>query len=257
MIDNRDSSELLSWYDLITQHNYFIHNNTTYIQQEGLAMGAPSSALISEIFLQYIEFTYLKSIVSKHHITGYFWYVDILITFDSTKTELQTILQVFNNIHPKLNFTAELEYNNCLHYLDISINRPPTNFTIQIYRKPTFSDTIIPIDSNHPPQHEYAAVRFLHNRLHNYDLDIIAFSKELNSIHNILYNNCFPIKPYKHKQKHCTHTDIHTYTQNQKQKWVTFTYTGKETKYITQILKNTNIKVSFKTKKLPENPLKP
>ena len=72
MIDTRDSSELLSWYDLITQQNYFIHNNTTYIQQEGLAMGAPSSALISEIFLQYIESTYLESIVSKHHITGYF-----------------------------------------------------------------------------------------------------------------------------------------------------------------------------------------
>ena len=115
-------------------------------------MGAPSSALISEIFLHYIESTFMLSIVSR--------YVDvILITFDSTKTELQTILQVFNNIHHKLNFTAELEHNNCIHYLDISIIRLPTNFTTQIYRKPTFSDTIISTDSNHPPQHKYSAAR--------------------------------------------------------------------------------------------------
>jgi hypothetical protein len=43
-------------------------------------------------------------------------------------------------------------------------------------------------------------------------------------------------------------TDTLTHTQNQKQKWATFTYTGKETKYITQIFKNTDTKVAFKTK---------
>jgi hypothetical protein len=44
------------------------------------------------------------------------------------------------------------------------------NWEISIYRKPTFTDSIIPYTSNHPSQHKYAAVRFLYNRLNSYGL---------------------------------------------------------------------------------------
>ena len=52
--------ELLNWYDVITKPNYFTHNNKITSQQDGVAIGAPSSGLISEIFLQQIEH-------SSHH----------------------------------------------------------------------------------------------------------------------------------------------------------------------------------------------
>jgi ribosomal protein S8 len=209
--------------------------------------GAPSSALLSEIFLQYIEFTFLEPITTKHHITGYFQYVDdILITYDSSQINLQIILQDFNNIHPKLKFTAEPEHNNNINYLDLSINRTSSEFKFQMYRKPTFSDTIIPADSNHPSQHKYAAIRFLYNRLQNYNLDTTASSKELKNIHNILHNDGFPIKSYNFSHRENKHADNHT--TKQKQKRVTFTYTGKETKFITQIFKNKNIQILYKTR---------
>jgi hypothetical protein len=54
MVHGKETQEILSgWYDIITQQNYFSHNNSIYEQHEGLAMGAHSSALLSEIFLQY------------------------------------------------------------------------------------------------------------------------------------------------------------------------------------------------------------
>jgi hypothetical protein len=40
--------------ELIIKQNYFELNSKFSIQSEGLAMGAPSSALLSEMYLQYI-----------------------------------------------------------------------------------------------------------------------------------------------------------------------------------------------------------
>jgi len=65
---------------------------------------------------------------------------------------------------------AEIETNNKINSLDVTIHKTPTNWKISIYRKPTFTDTIIPCKSNHPAQHEYAAVRFLNNTLNMYNL---------------------------------------------------------------------------------------
>jgi hypothetical protein len=46
------TQELLKWYDTITHQNYFSNSGKIIIQQDGLAMGAPSSGLIAEFFLQ-------------------------------------------------------------------------------------------------------------------------------------------------------------------------------------------------------------
>jgi hypothetical protein len=42
--------ELLNWHDLITKQNYFSNREKILIQQDGLAMGAPTSGLIAEFF---------------------------------------------------------------------------------------------------------------------------------------------------------------------------------------------------------------
>jgi hypothetical protein len=45
-VDHHIKTELLNWYDAITQQNYFTHNNNIILQKDGLAMGSPSSSLI-------------------------------------------------------------------------------------------------------------------------------------------------------------------------------------------------------------------
>jgi hypothetical protein len=102
-------------------------------------------------------------------------------------------------LHPKLNFTAEIETGNKINYLDITIHRTPTCWRISIYRKPTFTDTVIPYTSNHPTQHKYAAIRFLYNRLNRYDLLKEDYAQEESIIHNITHNNSFPIHPQNEK----------------------------------------------------------
>jgi hypothetical protein len=96
-----------------------------------------------------------------------------------------------------MNFTAETESNNKLHFLDVTIHRIPTNCKISIYGKPSFTDKIISYSSNHPAQHKYAAIRFLHNRLNAYHLHMEEYNDEVNTIRHIMSNNGFPI----HKNK--------------------------------------------------------
>jgi len=57
-------------------------------------MGAPSSSMLSEVFLQHSHIAYLTQ---KHKIMSYIRYVDkILLIFDSNYTDIQAILTDFN-----------------------------------------------------------------------------------------------------------------------------------------------------------------
>jgi len=51
-VDPQIRQELLNWYDTITHQNYFFSNGKILIQQDGLAMGASSSGLIADFFLE-------------------------------------------------------------------------------------------------------------------------------------------------------------------------------------------------------------
>ena len=134
-------------------------------------MGAPSSDIISGIFLQNMEHTHLTQLAQKHNIINYCMYVDnILLIFDSNQSTIQMIQNDFINIHPKSQFTSGTERDHTLNYLDIPIHRDPTGIRTTIYRKPTFTEIIIPHTTNHPEHHKHAAVRFLFNRLHSYNL---------------------------------------------------------------------------------------
>ena len=143
-----------------------------------------------------MEHLHLAHLSTRHKIVNCFRYIDdILLIFDTYHTNIQTILDDFNTIRPKLKFTAEVEANNMLNYLDISIQRTLTHWKTCIYRKPTFTDTIIPYTSNHPTQHKYAAIKFLYDRLKSYVLQEEEDQEEENIIRNIMYNNSFPVPP--------------------------------------------------------------
>jgi len=246
-IGTQTTQELLNWYDIITKQNYFTNNGKILIQQDGLAMGAPTTGIIAEFFLQNLENTHITQLSNKHKIIRYFRYVDhILIIYDPNHTDINSIHMDFNAFHLNMKFTAETEPNNSINYLNITIQKTLTNWVTSIYRKPTFTDTIIP-SSNHPAQHKYTVIRDLHNRLNTYYLQKKEYNEEMNSIHVIMLNNGFPI--HTHKTPTCKHPTMtsDTQTDNTTHKWVSLTYIGKETTFITNLFKKTNLKIALKT----------
>jgi len=66
-LDPQTRGELLNWYDVITQQNYFTSNGEI-LTQKGLALGAPTSGLLAEFFLQHLEQLHIPHRSSKHRI---------------------------------------------------------------------------------------------------------------------------------------------------------------------------------------------
>ena len=150
----------------ILLQNYFQYKNNIYQPNKGIAMGSPISGIVAEIFLQHFE-----NLLSKHHLENrsliyYTRYVDdILIIYDTTKIQYHQTIQQANMLHKNLTFNYTLETNNIINFLDLSILRTNSKFQIDIYRKPTTTDTITHYHSNHPLEHKTAAFRFLINRI--------------------------------------------------------------------------------------------
>jgi hypothetical protein len=97
LVTPQQQQEILEWYDIIRGQNYFAHSKDIIFRYDGFAMGAPSSRLIAEIFLQHTEHTHLAHLTHKHRIINYCRYVDdILLIYDFTHTSIQMILEDFN-----------------------------------------------------------------------------------------------------------------------------------------------------------------
>jgi hypothetical protein len=151
-LDRKITNELITMTRTVLEQNYFTFKNKTYFQLSGLAMGAPSSGILYEVYFQNLEHTKVIDILTQRNIIGYFRYVDdILIVYDENSTDIYKIHETFNNLAPTIKFTLETETDNNINFLDISIQNKEKKLTFNIHRKPTTTDVTIPIDSCHPP----------------------------------------------------------------------------------------------------------
>jgi hypothetical protein len=186
----KTKTKILELTRTILNQNYFQFMNQTYKQTTGLAMGAPTSPIFSEFYLQHKEHTTFHRILQRHKIIGYFRFVDdILLIFDNTVTDINQVLSEFNSATPSLQFTMELETDNRINFLDLTIRKNNGHFEFEIYRKPTCTDIIIPQDSCHPTEHKISAIRYLHNRNNTYSTNQDSKMKEHAIINQILHNN--------------------------------------------------------------------
>jgi hypothetical protein len=89
---------------------------------------------------------------------------DTSMTFSSPTTNRTTpkkIHDYLNNLHPSLEFTPTVEENNRINFLDLLITRQPSATEIDIYRKPTATDTTINYTSNYLTEHKLAVYHYL------------------------------------------------------------------------------------------------
>jgi hypothetical protein len=185
-----DKRELLGLINVILEQNYIQFNDHFYKQHSCLAMGAPTSAILAETFIQFLEHNIIYKILEKHHIIDYYRYVDdILIIYNSEHTNIYNTLQEFNTAHHNLKFTLETETQNTINYLDITINKQQDKLTFGIYRKPTTTNSIIHNSSCHPNEHKRSAITYLNNRMNTYHLTPENKAQEYTIIKEILTNN--------------------------------------------------------------------
>ena len=97
-------------------------------------MGSPISGTLAEIYLQFIEETYIKQWTESREIIYYKRYMDdILIIFHRNKINKTTTINIMNSINEHLDFKASEEIHNSINYLDLTINRNVNKMELSIY----------------------------------------------------------------------------------------------------------------------------
>jgi hypothetical protein len=183
-------SELSQLIDISLDQNYFRFNNSFYIQKSGLPMGSPLSPLLADIFLNELENRIFS--VSKFRNNVQFWYRyvdDVVCLWTGSTRQLDMFLKEINTLNKSIQFTMEIEANNSLNFLDISIEHKTDKFCFNIYRKPTFTDTVIPADSSHSYHTKSSAFNSMIHRLLSIPLSQKNYNQELNTIYTIAQNN--------------------------------------------------------------------
>ena len=75
---------------------------------------------------------------------------DIHIICDNERTNPNTLAQYANAIHECLQFNPTQESSDRISFLDLTIIREPSHLEIDVYRKPTTTNTTKHFSSNHP-----------------------------------------------------------------------------------------------------------
>jgi hypothetical protein len=89
----------------------------------------------------------------------------VLIVYDSALATADAILHDHNGMHPNILYKMEIEENEHISFLDLNIHRNPNRIDMGIYRKPTYTDVVIPHSSNHPASHKSAAFHYMLDRV--------------------------------------------------------------------------------------------
>ena len=117
---------------------------------------------------------------------------DILVIYDTTKINLHTINTYINKINNNINLSPTHEEHNSTAFLDLTITRRHPKLEVDIYRKPTTTDTTSNFLSNHPIEQKTAAFRFHITRMHSLPLNPDKKQIEWEIIQSIAKNNNFP-----------------------------------------------------------------
>jgi len=156
-------------------------------------MGSPISGTMAEIFIQHLEDSFIKHFLNSRSITFYARYVDgIFIIYDSSHTTPNAITQYANTIHSKIQINPTPENAGQINFLDLKFTRKTTNLEIDIFRKPTTTNTTIKYLSNHPLEHKLADYRYYIERMYNLPLKKENQLKEWTTILEIARSNNFP-----------------------------------------------------------------
>jgi hypothetical protein len=222
-------------------------------------MGSPLSSTASEIVLQHIEQLLIKHWLETQEILYYKRYVDdILIIYDSAKLNPDQVTDSFNHYNPDLHFTSTHETNNCINYLDLTITRAAHSLQLGIYRKPTNTDTTINYNSTHPIQHKLAAYRYYISRMVTLPISHTEKEKEWNIIQSIAQSNSIPPDTLHKLLRQIQQKSHKTSTQTINPKaWVTFTFNSPIIYKITNLFRNTDLKIAYRPTNTINKFLKP
>jgi hypothetical protein len=189
--------------ELCLKYSVFNYNGVNHHQTGGTPMGAPISSGISDFGMRVI----LDLICSLLPFEVEFMklFVDDGVTC-IPESIVEETLEIFNSVNVDIQFTMEIEKDNCLPYLDLKlIHNNDGSISTEFYSKPESSGRVLNFLSAHP-------MKFKVNTANNLIKRVFTFSQQKSEadktalIHKILVPNKYP--------KHIINRLINTYKSN-------------------------------------------
>ena len=147
---NFNKSQFKKLLELSLLDTYFIFKDQLYKQINGLSMGQPVAPTMANIFLCFYEKKWLNDCPIEFKPVKYKRYIDDSFLLFKEKHHIDLFLNYLNNCHQSIKFIKEVEENNCLNFLNISITKDNNKFLTSTYRKPTFTGLIMTFNEFSP-----------------------------------------------------------------------------------------------------------
>ena len=152
------SRQILDLHDILLRATHFKFSGDFYQQPDGAAMGGPTSAIVSEIYMQSSEATAIPT--PDHPPEVWERHVDDILSIVH-KIYLQDLLE-HNNLHPQTKFTKEEENNSPLPFLDTLVQRNHSKtISVKIYGKPTHTNQYLKYTSHNPTSAKQSVITAL------------------------------------------------------------------------------------------------
>lgn len=233
--------------EICMKQSQFIFNGKIYKQTEGTTMGNPLSCFVSNVFMSNFEMD-----LQKRGLLPKIWwrYVDDVFSVVK-KQKIDDIIQLLNSQYQSINFTYEIENNNKLNFLDISLIRKDRVVHFDIYRKPSNTSRYITSDSFCPTSHKMAAFHSMIHRMVNIPLPIEHYMKEVETIKEFArmngYRENIVDKLIRKHQKQKRYKDLTTLKKEKEEngRRVCFNFAPPITNKIADTLHTHNYKVVY------------
>jgi hypothetical protein len=139
--------------------------------------------------------------------------------------------------HTYIKLNPTYEKNGC--FFDLFVIQKPSSLEIDVFRKPTTTDTTINFFQNHPIKHKIATFRYHITIRLSLPLVPKKKQKEWTSIQLTERNNNFPQNLLRKLNWQIQHKKQEkTKEETKKKNWTAFTYSSQQTRKITNLFKH-------------------
>lgn len=209
-------------------------------------MGSPLSPIVSDMVMTDVELHAIDKL--KFNLPFYFRYVDDIFTM-VPHSHINDVLDTFNSVHERIQFTVEIGTNNSIHFMNVTVHLLNEGFIFNWYRKPTFSGRFLNFYSQHPTAHKKGVVVGLIDRV--VCLSHPQFYQEnFLLIIDILLNNGYPLHfIFNNIMERLQHYSHHTKNNKKPVTDRNFNETDKNNWFILPYTNNFSNKFQFVSKK--------
>ncbi|XP_073416057.1 uncharacterized protein [Dendrobates tinctorius] len=186
----------LDLLSLVLHENYFLYEDTYYIQKCGTAMGANIAPAYANAYMNYFEINHVFcNDLFLQYATEYHRYIDdIFFIWTGTTSSLQDFYLHLNSIRPELQFTLHFNMES-VPFLDTKVIQDSEgNLSTDLYCKPTDTNSLLHYSSCHPKATKNSLPRSQFNRVARIVSDHDIRNEKLDIMTKKFKDRCYPSK---------------------------------------------------------------